>query len=57
MALDEARTQQVHGQEVTPFVLSFLHERSGGRTLEVNRELIVANAGLAARVAVAFATR
>jgi len=56
-ALDEARTQQIHGQEVTPFVLSFLHERSGGRTLEVNRELIVANAGLAARVAVAFATR
>jgi len=41
---------------VTPFVLSFLHERSGGRTLEVNRELVVANAGLAAKVAVAFST-
>jgi pseudouridine-5'-phosphate glycosidase len=38
---------------VTPFVLQFLHERSGGRTLEVNRELIVANARLAAQVAVA----
>ena len=38
---------------MTPFVLSFLHERSGGRTLEVNRELIVANARLAAQVAVA----
>ena len=37
------------GQAVTPFVLSFLHERSDGRTLEVNRELIVANARLAAR--------
>jgi pseudouridine-5'-phosphate glycosidase len=34
-------------------VLSFVHEHSGGRTLEVNRELVVANAGLAARVAVA----
>jgi pseudouridylate synthase len=56
-ALDEARARQIHGQEVTPFVLSYLHERSGGRTLEVNRELIVANAALAARVAVAFATR
>jgi len=56
-ALDEARARQIHGQEVTPFVLSFLHERSGGRTLEVNRDLIVANAALAARVAVAFATR
>ena len=38
---------------MTPFVLSFLHERSGGRTLEVNRELIVANAALAAEIAVA----
>jgi len=37
---------------VTPFVLSFLHEHSDGRTLEVNRELIVANARLAAQVAV-----
>jgi pseudouridine-5'-phosphate glycosidase len=55
-ALDQARAQQIHGQEVTPFVLSFLHERSGGRTLEVNRDLIVANAALAAQVAVA-ATR
>jgi pseudouridine-5'-phosphate glycosidase len=43
------------GQQVTPFVLAFLHERSGGRTLEVNRELIVDNARLAAEVAVAFA--
>lgn len=55
-ALAELRDQQIHGQEVTPFVLSFLHERSGGRTLEVNRELIVANAALAARVAVSFAS-
>ena len=39
-----------------PFVLAFLHERSDGRTLEVNRELIVANAGLAARVAAAVSS-
>ena len=45
--------QGVSGQAVTPFVLSFLHERSGGRTQDVNRELIVANARLAAQVAVA----
>ena len=51
-ALREAEVQKVAGQALTPFVLSFLHEHSGGRTLEVNRELIVANAGLAARVAV-----
>jgi pseudouridine-5'-phosphate glycosidase len=53
-ALQTAAAEKITGQAVTPFVLSFLHERSGGRTLEVNRELVVANAALAAQVAVAF---
>ena len=52
-ALRQAAEHQIEGQAVTPFVLAYLHESTGGRTLEVNRELIVANAGLAARVAVA----
>lgn len=56
-ALEAAAEQGVTGQDVTPFVLSFLHERSDGRTLAVNRDLIVANAGLAAQVAVADAAR
>jgi pseudouridine-5'-phosphate glycosidase len=51
----EARRRGVSGQQVTPFVLAFLHERSGGRTMAVNRDLIAANAGLAAEVAAAFA--
>lgn len=50
-ALAEARRRGVSGQSVTPFVLSFLHERSGGRTLAANRALVVANAGLAGEVA------
>jgi pseudouridine-5'-phosphate glycosidase len=50
-AIRTAAAENISGQAVTPFVLSFLHDRSGGRTLEVNRELVVANAGLAARVA------
>jgi pseudouridine-5'-phosphate glycosidase len=54
-ALAEAKRRGVTGQAVTPFVLAFLHERSGGRTLAANRELVVANAGLAAEVAVAAA--
>jgi pseudouridine-5'-phosphate glycosidase len=54
-ALAEAERRRVTGQAVTPFVLSFLHERSEGRTLAANRELVVANAGLAAEVAVASA--
>ena len=55
-AVREAAAKNVTGQAVTPFVLSFLHERSGGRTLEVNRELVIANAGLAAEVAAAFSS-
>jgi pseudouridylate synthase len=53
-ALAVAERKGVHGPGVTPFVLSFLHERSGGETLRVNRELVVANAGLAAELAVAY---
>ena len=54
-ALAAAATQGVYGQDVTPFVLSFLQERSGGRALAVNRDLVIENAALAAEVAVAFA--
>lgn len=56
-ALRTAAAENVSGQALTPFVLSFLHERSEGRTLEVNRELIVANAAMAAGVAVAFSSQ
>lgn len=54
-ALAAAEAERVRGQEVTPFVLARLHQRSGGRTLAVNRELAAANAQLAAEVAVAAA--
>jgi pseudouridine-5'-phosphate glycosidase len=50
-ALAEAASREVHGQAVTPFVLSYLHRESGGRTLTANRELIVGNARLAGAVA------
>jgi pseudouridylate synthase len=56
-ALAQAAAAGAAGQAVTPFVLGFLHERSGGRTREVNRKLVVANARLAAETAVAFAAR
>jgi pseudouridylate synthase len=51
-ALEEADRAHVAGQDVTPFVLGYLHEHSGGRTLKANRELVAANAALAADVAV-----
>jgi pseudouridine-5'-phosphate glycosidase len=54
-AVAEAHERHVSSGAVTPFVLARLHERSGGRTLAVNRELIAANAALAAEVAVTHA--
>ena len=54
-AVTVAREQGVAGGAVTPFVLSFLHRESDGRTLALNKELVAANAGLAAEVAAAYA--
>jgi pseudouridylate synthase len=54
-ALTEAEELGTTGQGLTPFVLGRLHEASGGQTLEANRKLAAANAGLAAEVAVAYA--
>ena len=53
-ALAAAEQQDVSGPRLTPFVLAFLHERTAGRTLSVNRDLVLANAQLAAEVAVAY---
>jgi pseudouridylate synthase len=50
----EAAQRGIRGQAVTPFLLSYLHERSEGRTIEVNKKLIVENAALAAEVATAY---
>jgi pseudouridine-5'-phosphate glycosidase len=49
--LAQAASRGVRGQDVTPFVLAFLHDRSGGRTLRANRELVAQNAELAGEVA------
>jgi pseudouridine-5'-phosphate glycosidase len=54
-ALRAAHDDGVRGQGVTPFVLSYLHRESGGRTQKANRDLIAQNARLAGEVAVAAA--
>jgi pseudouridine-5'-phosphate glycosidase len=54
-ALQDASAQSITGQGVTPFVLGWLHERSGGRTLRANRDLVVGNARLAGEIAAAHA--
>lgn len=50
-AESEAITAGITGARLTPFLLNRLAELTGGKTLPVNRALIVANAHLAAEVA------
>jgi pseudouridine-5'-phosphate glycosidase len=45
----------VTGKDVTPRLLAFFHDATGGESLRVNIELVLANAGLAGQVAVAMA--
>jgi pseudouridine-5'-phosphate glycosidase len=45
----------VSGADVTPRLLARMAELSGGRSVEVNVELVVNNARVAAQVAGAFA--
>lgn len=45
----------VRGKEVTPFLISRFREETGGESLEVNKRIILNNARLAARIAVALA--
>jgi pseudouridine-5'-phosphate glycosidase len=52
--LAEAAARRVRGPALTPFLLAYLHEASGGRTVEVNKKLVIENAALAAEVAVAY---
>jgi len=55
-AVAAAERDGISGQAITPFVLGYLHEHSDGETRRVNRDLIVANAGLAGAIAAAYAT-
>ena len=56
-ALAKARTRQVTGQQVTPFVLAEIHRQTAGESVRINKQLIADNAALAAEVAVAYAAR
>ncbi len=53
-ALRDLEAQGIVGQAVTPFLLSRIAERTGGRSLEANLALIKHNAALAADIAAEF---
>jgi pseudouridine-5'-phosphate glycosidase len=54
-ALRQANAQGIRGKEVTPFLLTAVAERTGGRSLEANVALLRNNARVAAQVAAAIA--
>lgn len=54
-ALAAAEAEGIRGRDVTPFLLARFHDRTRGASLEANVRLVLANARLAARIAVAAA--
>jgi pseudouridine-5'-phosphate glycosidase len=56
-ALASAAAGGVSGQAVTPYVLSYLHRESGGRTEAANKALVAQNARLAGEVASEISAR
>jgi pseudouridylate synthase len=53
--LAAADRDDIHGKDVTPYLLDFFHRESGGESLRANVALVRANARLAAEVAAAHA--
>ncbi len=54
-ALAAAAAAGVSGKDVTPFLLAYFHENTGGASLAANIALVLSNAALAARIAAAAA--
>jgi len=52
--LAAASATGVRGKDVTPYLLSYFHEHTGGASLATNVALVLANAALAGRIAVAL---
>ncbi len=53
-AVETAAAQGIEGNKVTPFILSMLHERSEGKSVDANKALVFNNSKVAAQLAVAI---
>ncbi len=53
-AIEQAQKQGIHGKQTTPFLLAKVKELTGGDSLDANIQLVLNNARLAARTAVAL---
>jgi pseudouridine-5'-phosphate glycosidase len=54
-ALEAADTAAVRGKDVTPFLLDYIHEHTGRRSVDVNLEIVRRNCALGADIARAWA--
>jgi pseudouridine-5'-phosphate glycosidase len=53
-ALQEMQQSGITGKDTTPFLLARIADKTGGRSLAANIELVYNNAGLAAKIAVEY---
>ncbi len=53
-ALQEMQRQGITGKDTTPYLLASIAERTGGRSLDANIQLVINNARVAAEIAVAI---
>jgi pseudouridine-5'-phosphate glycosidase len=53
-ALAAAESAGVRGKQTTPFLLEYVHEHTGGTSVEVNLEIVRGNCRLAADIAGAW---
>ena len=54
-ALAEADRRHIHGKDITPFLLAYIKDTTGGDSLASNIQLAFHNARVAARIAVELA--
>jgi pseudouridine-5'-phosphate glycosidase len=54
-ALGAAEAASIRGKDVTPFLLEYIHEHTGRRSVDVNLEIVRGNCRLAADIARAWA--
>jgi pseudouridine-5'-phosphate glycosidase len=53
-ALAQLASDEIHGKDVTPALLAYFHEHTAGQSLRANEALVLANAAVAADIAVAL---
>jgi pseudouridine-5'-phosphate glycosidase len=56
-AIAEMRRQGISGKDTTPYLLGSIVERTGGKSLDANIQLVLNNAKVAAAIAVQFSSK